>query len=106
MVSAFSCPPGNLLHVLLTVAFAAFVLVLFRHRLTFPIDEHESSFPLVSISSPQLRGYHLRQVPESVFYRAHTTRTTLQWPDLFLTAFILKRQDIRVQIRVQGQCTE
>jgi hypothetical protein len=46
---------GNSLHVLLTAAFAAFVLVLFGHRLTFPIHEsHESSFQFVSICSPPL----------------------------------------------------
>src|SRR5258708_10040075 len=97
---------GTSLHVLLTAAFAAFVLVLFGHGLTFPIHEsHESSFPLVSICSPPLRGYNVRQTPGSVSIRARTTRTTLQWPGLFPVAFTLKRQDIRVQIRVQDQCT-
>src|SRR5258708_1012592 len=98
---------GNSLHVLLTAAFAAFVLVLFGHRLTFPIREsHESSFQFASICSPPLRGYNGRQTPESVSTMAQTTRTTKQWPGLFPVAFTLKRQDIRVQIRVQDQCTE
>src|SRR5260370_18796932 len=92
---------GDALHVLLTAAFATFVLVLFGHRLTFPIREsHESSFRFVSICSPPLRGYNVRQTPESVSTRAQTTRTTLQWPGLFPLAFTLKRYDLPVHIRV------
>ncbi len=42
-------------HVLLTAAFAAFVLIFFGHRLTFPIDGHGGSFPFIFNLQPFIK---------------------------------------------------